>query len=172
MSTLSFLVTSSLNSVSDSWLPLFYLSLSVRLSPSLHLGIVSLSFHCLWESSFLPLLLKLLCSVPCIYGVNFCGKIPVSFSVTVYLISWSYWSWAVVHVGSVYVFGFWFFWVFLGWVFPTSWLSEGQSVPHLLFSVVQVWAGCVGAGSSICTSFWGFSVGLVQSFVFSNFFTI
>ena len=24
------------------------------------------------------------------------------------LISWSYWSWAVVSVGSVYVFGFWF----------------------------------------------------------------
>ena len=47
----------------------------------------------------------------------------------------------MVYVGCVYVFGFWFFWVFLWWVIPTSWLSEGQSVPHLLFSVVQVWAG-------------------------------
>ena len=32
------------------------------------------------------------------------------------------------------------FWVFLWWVFPSSWLSEGQSVPHILFSVVQVGA--------------------------------
>ena len=64
------------------------------------------------------------------------------------------------------------FWVFLWWVFPTSWLSEGQSVPHLLFSVVQVWAGCVGAGSSVCTRFLGFSLALVQLFVLSNFFTI
>ena len=47
-------------------------------------------------------------------------------------------------------------WVFLWWVFPTSWLSEGQSVPHLLFSVVQVWAGCVGAGSSCIQGFEAF----------------
>ena len=45
------------------------------------------------------------------------------------------------------------FWVFLWWVCPTSWLSEGQSVPHLMFSVVQVWAGCVGAAFSMCTKF-------------------
>ena len=64
------------------------------------------------------------------------------------------------------------FGVFLWWFFPTSWLSEGQSVPHLLFSVVQVWAGCVGAGSSVCTRFCGFSLALVQVFVLSNFFTI
>ena len=63
-------------------------------------------------------------------------------------------------------------WVFLWWVFPTSWLSDGQSVPHFLSSVVQVWEGCVGAGSSVCTRFWGFSLALVQLFVLSNFFTI
>ena len=62
--------------------------------------------------------------------------------------------------------------VFLWWVFPTSWLSDGHSVPHLLSSVVQVWAGCVGAGSSVCTMFWGFSPALVQLFVLSNYFTI
>ena len=61
---------------------------------------------------------------------------------------------------------------FLWWVFPTSWLSEGQSVPHLLFYVVQVWADCVRAGSSVCARFWGFSLTLVQLFVLSNFFTI
>ena len=44
--------------------------------------------------------------------------------------------------------------------------------PHLLFSVVQVWAGCGGAGSSVCTRFWGFCLVLVQLFVLSNFFTI
>ena len=63
-------------------------------------------------------------------------------------------------------------WVFLWWVFPTSWLSEGQSVPYVLSSHVQVSAGCVGAGSSMCTMFWGFSLALVQLFVLSNFFTI
>ena len=68
--------------------------------------------------------------------------------------------------------GFGCCWVFLWWVLPTSWLSEGQSVPHLLFSVVQVWAGCVGAGSSVCTRFQGFSLALVQLFFLSNFFII
>ena len=58
--------------------------------------------------------------------------------------------WFLVLVGS-----------FFGGPFQTSWLSEGKSVPHLLFSVVQVWAGCVGAGSSMCTRFLGFSLALV-----------
>ena len=62
--------------------------------------------------------------------------------------------------------------VFLWWVFPTTWLSEDQSVSHLLFSVVQVWAGCVGAGSSMCTRFSGFSLALVRLFVLNNFLTI
>ena len=78
----------------------------------------------------------------------------------------------MVYVGSVYVFGFGSCLVFLWWVFPTGWLSEGQSVPHLLSSVLQVWAGCVGASSSMCTRFWGFSLALVQLFVLSNFLTI
>ena len=67
--------------------------------------------------------------------------------------------------------GFDCYWVFLWWALPTSWLSEGQSVPYLLFSVVQVWAGCVGAGFSMCTIFSGFSLALVQLFVLSNFST-
>ena len=46
-----------------------------------------------------------------------------------------------------------FCWVFLWWALPINWLSEGQSVHHLLFSVVQVWAGCVGGRSSVCTRF-------------------
>ena len=29
-------------------------------------------------------------------------------------------------------------WVFLWWVLPSSWLSEGHSIPHLLFFVGQV----------------------------------
>ena len=59
----------------------------------------------------------------------------------------------MVYVGSVYVFGFWFL-VGLSLVgLSHQLLSEGQFVPHLLFSVVQVWAGCVGAGSSVCTRF-------------------
>ena len=47
--------------------------------------------------------------------------------------------WFMLALCMSLVFGSW--WVFLCSVFPTSWLSEGQSVPHLLFSVVQVWAG-------------------------------
>ena len=70
------------------------------------------------------------------------------FSGTVSLISGSYLSWAVVYVGSVYVFGFWFFWGLSLVGYPRVSLS-----PHLLSSVVQVWAGCVGAGSSVCTRF-------------------
>ena len=59
----------------------------------------------------------------------------------------------MVYVGSVYVFGFWFSLRLSVVGPPTSWLSEGQSVPHLLLSVVQVWADCVEAGSSVCTRF-------------------
>ena len=44
---------------------------------------------------------------PWIYGVNFCGRIPVRFSGTISLISQPYWSWAVNYVGSLYVLGFW-----------------------------------------------------------------
>ena len=61
--------------------------------------------------------------------------------------------------------GFGCCWVFLWWVLPTSWLTEGHSVPHLLFSVVHLWVGCVGAGSSVCTWFWGISLALVPLFV-------
>ena len=45
------------------------------------------------------------------------------------------------------------FGVFLWWVFPTSWLSEGQSVSHLLFYDVQLWEGCLEGGSSVCARF-------------------
>ena len=44
-------------------------------------------------------------------------------------------------------------WVCLWRVLPTSWLTESHSVHHLLYSVVQVWAGCVEAGSLVCTRF-------------------
>ena len=60
-------------------------------------------------------------------------------------------------------------WVFLWWVLPFGWLAEGHSIHHLLYSVVQVWAGCVEASSSMCTRFWGFSLALVQLFVLSKF---
>ena len=77
----------------------------------------------------------------------------------------------MVYVGSVGVFGFELL-LCLWWVLPSRWLSEGQSVYHLLFSIVQVWAGGVGAGSSVCARFLGFSLALVQLFVLSNFSTI
>ena len=42
-----------------------------------------------------------------VYGVNFYGRRPVRFSGTVSLISSARRSWAVIYVGSWYVFGFW-----------------------------------------------------------------
>ena len=79
----------------------------------------------------------------------------------------------MVYVGSVYVFGFWFLLRFSLVGVYHHWSSEGQSFPHLLFSVVEVWEGCVGAGSSVCTRFCGFSLALVQFFflVISSLFS-
>ena len=68
--------------------------------------------------------------------------------------------------------GFDYCWVFLWWVLPSSWLTEGHSVHHVLYSVVQMWTVCVEADFSVCTRFWGFSFTLVQLFVLSNFSTI
>ena len=62
-------------------------------------------------------------------------------------------------------------WVFLWWVLPLSWLIEGHSVRHVLYSVVQMWTVCIEPDSSVCTRFWGFSVAVVQLFVLSNFST-
>ena len=43
---------------------------------------------------------------------------------------------------------------FFGGSFPSAgYLRVSLSVPHLLFSLVQVWAGCVGDCSSVCTRF-------------------
>ena len=109
MSSVNFLITIALNSVSDSWLASFSVSILSEVS----------SFPFFWGLFLcLPIVCEILpvslcflsCSVltPWVFGVNFRGKIPVRFSGTVSLISQSYWSWAVVSVGSVYVFGFWF----------------------------------------------------------------
>ena len=44
-------------------------------------------------------------------------------------------------------------WRFLWWALPSSWLTEGHSVHHILYSVVWVRTGCVEAGSSVCMRF-------------------
>ena len=152
-------------------LPLFHLALFLRLLPFLWGVFVCLPIVC--ETLPVSLCFLSCCVVtPWIYGVNFCGRVPVRFSGTVSLISWAYWSWAVVYVGSMYVFGFW---LLLGLSLVDSshqLVNWGHSFHHLLFSFGQVWAGCVGAGYSVCTRFWGFSLALVQLFVLSNFSTI
>ena len=43
---------------------------------------------------------------PLVYGVNLYARITVRFSAVVSLISWAYWSWAIIYVDSLYVFGF------------------------------------------------------------------
>ena len=150
-------------------LPLFNLALFLRLPPFLSFGdCFRLPIVC----EILPVSLCFLsCSVliPWVYSVK---------SVVEYLWdSGSPWSpdltdlglWFMLALCMSLVFGC--CWVFLWWIFPTLWLSEGQSVPYLFSSVVHVWAGCVGAGSSMFTRFWGFSLALVQLFVLSNFST-
>ena len=102
-------MTIALNSVSNSWLASFSVSILSEAS----------SFPFIWGLFLcLPIVCKtLLVSLcflnwsvltPWVSGMNFYGRIPVSFSGAVSLISWAHWSWAVVYVGSLYVFGFWF----------------------------------------------------------------
>ena len=158
-------MTNYLNSICDSWLSSVSFSIVWDFLLSFHLGLVSLS-PIVCET--LPVSL---CFLRC--SAHF-PSVMVLTSVVEYLwdsVVQSPWS------SNLTEFGLWFMlalcmslvflccWVFLWWVFPTSCLSEGQSVHHLLFSVVQVWAGCVGAVSSLFTRFWGFSLALVQLFV-------
>ena len=167
---MSFHMTIDLNSICDSWLASISVSILSEAS----------SFPFIWGLFLcLPIvcetLLVSLCFLnwsvltPWVCGVNFSGRRPVRLSGAVSLISWSYWPWALVSVGSVYVFGFWFL-LGLSLVGLCHQLVIWGAVPHLLCSVVQVWAGCVGAGFSVCTRFWGFSLALVQLFLLSNFF--
>ena len=77
---------------------------------------------------------------PWIYGVYFCGRILVRFIGAVSSISWAYLSWAVVSVGSVYVFGFW---LLLGISLegPSHQLVNWGSLcpPRLVFCCAGVW---------------------------------
>ena len=138
-------------------LPIFHLTFFLRLPPFLSLGDCFFVFP-LFVRLFSVSLYFLRCSVltPWIYGVNFCDRIPVRFSGTVS------WSPRLTDLGLCFMLAlcmslvFGCCWDFLWWVLPTSWLSEGQSVSHLLYSVVQVWAGCVGAGSSVLQAFEAF----------------
>ena len=108
MSSVSFLITIALNSVSDSWLAPFSVSTLSETS----------SFPFIWGlvlclPTVCETLLVSLCFInwsvltPCIYGKNFYYRMPMEFSGAVSLISWARWSWAVVYVGSPCVFGFW-----------------------------------------------------------------
>ena len=82
--------------------------------------------------------------------MNFYGRMPVGFSGAVSLISWARWSWAVVYVGSLYVF---WFWLLLGLplVGPSLQLVNWGSLhpPHLVFCCAGVdrlcwsWFFCV-----------------------------
>ena len=82
---------------------------------------------------------------PSVYGVKFCGRIPVRFNGTVSLSSWSYWSWAVVYVCSVYVFGFWLL-LHLSLLVPSHQLVIWVSVcpPPLVFCCAGVGRLCWG----------------------------
>ena len=104
-----------------------------------------------------------------VYGMNFYGRMPVGFSGAVSLISWALWFWAVIYVGSLYVFGFWLL-LGLYLVGPSLELVNWGSLhqPCLVFCC----GICVKADSAVCTRFWGFSLTLVHVFVLSNFSTI
>ena len=110
MVSLSFLITIALNSISDSWLASFSVSILSEAS----------SFPFIWGLFLcLPIICETLLVSLCflnwysvltrwVSGVNFYGRTPVRFSSAVSLISWACWSWAVIYVGSLYVLGFQF----------------------------------------------------------------
>ena len=85
--------------------------------------------------------------------MNFYGRMPVGFSGGLSLIP------ELAGLGLSFVLplcmslGFDCCWVFPLWVLPSCWFIEGHSVHHILYSIVQVWTGCVEADSSLCTRF-------------------
>ena len=152
-------------------LPLFHLAFFLRLPPFIWALFLCLPIVC---ESLLVSLCFLNWSVlsPWVYGVNFYGRMPVGFSGAVSLISWTHWPWAVVYIGSLYVFGFWLL-LGVSLVGPSLQLVNWGSLhPPPMCSVVKVWTGCIEADSSVCTRFWGFSLILVQLFVLGHFSTV
>ena len=154
-------------------LPLFHLALFLRLPPFFSFGDCFFVFPLCFET--LPVSLCFLnwsVLTPWVSAVNFYGRRPVRFSGTIALTYWACWSWLLFMLSVCMSLGFDCCWIFLWWVLSCSRLTEGHSIHHVLYSVVQVWTGCVEADSSLCTRFWGFSLTLVQSFVMDNFSTI
>ena len=109
MSSLSFLITIVLNSISDSWLASISLSI-LSVDSSFHLGIVSLS------PIICETLLVCFCFLnwsvltPWVCGVNFYCRRPMRFSGSVSFITWTWCSWVALYafyVGSLDVIGFW-----------------------------------------------------------------
>ena len=82
--------------------------------------------------------------------MNFYGRMPVGFSGAISLIFWAPWSWAVIYVGSLYVFGFWL-WLGLSVVGHSLKLANWGSLPLPLLAFC-----CAGMGR-LCWS-WFFRV--------------
>ena len=144
-------MTIALNSVSDSWLA----SLSVCfLSEAASFPFIWGLFLCLpivWETLLVSLcFLSWSVLTPWVFGVNVCDRIRVRFSGVVSLFSWAHWSWALIYVGSLYVFGFW---LMLGLCLvglPLQLVNWGSlHPPHLVFCCAGVarlcwcWFFCV-----------------------------
>ena len=108
MSSVSFLITIALNSLSDSWLASFSVSILSEASSFPFIWGLFLCVPIVCETLLVSLcFLNWSILTPWVYGRNLYGRIPVGFSGAVSLISWAHWSFAVVYFGSLYVFGLW-----------------------------------------------------------------
>ena len=163
----------ALKSISYSWLPLCHLAFFLRLPPFLSFGVYFFVFplfvrlFLLASASQIDLfwLPGFLVWTPMVeYLWDSVVQSPRSPEFAVLVLSFMFALWMYL--------GFDCCCAFLWWSLPSSWLTECHSTDHILYAVLHVWTGCVEAGSSVCTKFWGFSLVLVQLFVLNNFFTI
>ena len=101
-------MTIPLNSVSDSWLASFSVSILSQASSFPFIWGLFLCLPVVCETLLVSLcFLNRSVLTPRVSGVKFYGRRSARFSGAVSLISWARWSWAVVYVGALYVFGFW-----------------------------------------------------------------
>ena len=174
MSSWSLLITNSLNSISGSWLASLSFSIASETSPFPFIWGLFLCLPIVFETLPVSLcFLKYSVLVSWVYGVNFCGRIPVRFRGTASLISQSYWSWAVVYAGSVYVFGFWFL-LGLSLVGPSHQLVIWGSVCPLplVFCCAGVGRLCWNCFFCVYKVLRLFSCSCSVAFFLSNFFNI
>ena len=159
MSSLSFLITIALNSLSDHWLASISLSIPSEAFSSPFIWDLFLCLPIVCETLLVNLcFLNWYVLTPWVCGVNFSGRRPVRLSGAVSLISWTCCSWYAVYIGSLYVFGFWLL-LGLSLVGPSLQLVNCGSLhpPHLVC--------CCAGADRLCQS-WFFCLSEVLRLVY------